>query len=75
MTSDVSAFKAFCKGLWILNWSKWILAVDIPTQISITILLSVDSNCKLKVYIKAHTKEKQSTTKMILFANLVSQWK
>ena len=44
MNSDVPAFKfrVLCKWLWILNWSKWILVVHIPTQILITILLSID---------------------------------
>ena len=35
-----------------------------PTQILLTLLLSIghSSKCILKVYIKAHTKEKRSTT-------------
>ena len=55
MISDIRAFKVrvFCKWLWIFNWTKWILVVYIPTQILLTILLSIDhsSRCKLKVYI------------------------
>ena len=37
---------------------------NIPTQILLTILLSIDhsSRCKLKVYVITHTKEKPSTT-------------
>ena len=48
----------FCKWLWIFNQSKWILVVDIPTQILLTILLSIDhsSRCKLKVY-NSHQRE------------------
>ena len=36
------------------------MVVDIPTQILLTILLSIDyySRCKLKVYILIHIKEK-----------------
>ena len=66
MSSDCTKIQSlgFCKWPWILNWSKWILVVDIPTQILITIQLSIDhsSRCKLKVYIITHTKEKPSAT-------------
>ena len=66
MNSDVSEFKVhgFSSDFEILNWSKWILEVDIPSQILLTILLSIDhsSRCKLKVYRIIHTKENPSTT-------------
>ena len=67
----------FCKWLWILDWSIWKPSVvDIPTQILLTILLSIDhsSRCKLKVYIVAHNKSHQRETihhKSLLTAKLV----
>ena len=66
----------FSKWLWILIWSKWILVADIPTQILLTILLSIDhsSRCKLNVCMIIHTKEKLFTTNC-LFSNLVRRWK
>ena len=53
----------FCKGFWIISWSKWILVVDIPNQILLSILWSTNHSlrCKLKVYIITQTKEKPST--------------
>ena len=62
----------FCKWPWILNWSKWILLVDIPTQILFTIIGSIDysSRCKLDIYVIAHTKEKPCTIKWYLSQNL-----
>ena len=44
--------------------TEYNLVVNIPTQILLIILLSIDSfsRCKLKVYIITHTKEKPSTT-------------
>ena len=72
----------FCKWLWILNWSKWILVVDIPTQILLTILLFIDNSlrCKLKVYIITHTKRNHLRQIDVclfgfFFAKLVRQWK
>ena len=43
---------------------KNIVLVDIPTNILLTILLSIElsSRCKLKVYMITHTKEKPITT-------------
>ena len=66
----------FCKWVWILNWSKWILVVY-PTQILISLLLSTDhsSRCKLNVDIITYMKEKPSTTNWYFFAKLVRQWK
>ena len=48
----------FCKRPWILNWSKWILLIDIPTQIFLTIMGSIDhySRSKLDFYVIARTK-------------------
>ena len=73
MISDVPAFKVrvFCKRLWILNFSKLILVVDIPTQSLLTILISIDhsSRCKLKVYIVIHTKDKPYTTNLYFSQN------
>ena len=66
----------FCKWPWILNWSKWILVVDIPTQILLTVLLSIDpsSRCKLKVWaLQSHQRE--TIYDMVFFAKLVGQWK
>ena len=64
----------FCKWLWLLNWSKWILVMDIPPKILLllTIFLSIDhsSRCKLDVYIITYTKEKPSWTNWYLFAKL-----
>ena len=78
MSSDVLAFKVphFYKWLWISNWSKWILVVDIPTQILLTILLFIDHSswCKLKVYKIIHTKEKPCTTNLYFSQKLVRQW-
>ena len=36
----------FCKYFWISNLTKWILVVNIPTQILLTILLSIDHSSK-----------------------------
>ena len=48
-----------CKRPWNLNWSKWILFADIPIQILLTIIWSVDhsSRGKLNVHVIfiAHT--------------------
>ena len=32
---------SLCKWPWILNWSKWVLLVDISTQILLTIMGSI----------------------------------
>ena len=60
----------FCKWLWILNCSKWMLVVGIPTKILLTKLLSIDhsSGCKLKVCETIYDK-------LIYFAKLVRRWK
>ena len=57
----------FCKWVWIMNWSEWILIVDIRTQILLTILLSIDhsSKCKLKDYIITHTMPKRNHSPQI----------
>ena len=39
-----SVYEFWCTR--ILNWSKWILVVDIPTQISLTVLLSIDNSLR-----------------------------
>ena len=59
-----------CKWPWTLNWSKWILLVDIPTQILLTIMgyINYSSRCKLDVYIISHTK-------FIPFTEFVRRWK
>ena len=58
-------------------WSKWILVVDIQTQILLTILLLIDhfSRCKLKVYIITHTKKKPFTTNWFFFSKIVKVMK
>ena len=61
----------------VLNWSKWMLVVDIPTQILLTILLFIDysSRCKLKVYLITHTKRETITKKLMFFIKLVKAMK
>ena len=61
----------FCKWLWILNWTKWILLVDSITQILNTILIYIYHSL---VYIIIHTKEKLSTTNLYFSQKLVRQW-
>ena len=48
----------FYKWPWILNWSKLILLVYIPTQILLAIIGFIDqsSRCKLNVYVIAPLK-------------------
>ena len=52
----------FCKWPWILNWSKWILLVDIQTQLLLTTMGSIyhSSRCKLDVYLIAHTHQSKT---------------
>ena len=38
--------RCFYKWLWILNLSNWISVVDIPSQILLTILSSIDHSCE-----------------------------
>ena len=62
----------FCKSPKILNWSKWILLIDIPTQILLTIMGSIDysSRWTLDVYVIAYIKEKPCTTNWYLSQKL-----
>ena len=59
----------FWKWICILNWNEWILLVNIPTQILLTIFLSMDHSLRLikKVCIISQTKEKPYTTKNCFF--------
>ena len=60
LISDIPPCKVLSLQVTLnLNWDKWILVVDIPTQILLIILLPFDHSswCKLKVYIVTHTKE------------------
>ena len=47
----------------ILNWSKWILVVVIPTEILLTKLLSIDHSwrCELNIYIHTEGNESQKS--------------
>ena len=62
----------FYKWTWILNWSKWILLVDIPTQIVLSIE-SIDhsSRCKLDVYAIHSTHQREAVyNKSKIFRNV-----
>ena len=64
MSSDVPAFKVcvFARVDFNLNWSKWILVVDIPTQILLTMLLLINQSL-LKVHIESlHDNSHQRET-------------
>ena len=67
----------FWKWPWILNWRKWILLVDIPVQILLTIMGSIDfsSRCKLDIYVIAHTPKWNLAQKLLPFARFVRQLK
>ena len=61
MSSDATACKV---PVVASEWKfKWALLVDVPTQILLTTLLSLDQylRCKLKDYRITHTKEKPFT--------------
>ena len=63
MNTDVPEFKVpFLQAILNFELSKWILLVDIWSQILLIILLSTLQGVNLNVYIITHTKEKPSTT-------------
>ena len=67
VSSDIPAFKVPIFASDILNFeldpSKLISVVDIPTQILLTILLSIDNSSRGKLKVCTHTKENPSTIK------------
>ena len=76
MSSDVLAFKVFASDFEFELEYMSISVVDIPTQILVTILLSIYPTLryKLKGYVITHTKGKTTSTNYF-YAKLVRQYK